>query len=118
MLNILNIDICSICFHSMDNVVTWATALHTARATLMRATAAVPAGVQCLQHDGASVACKKALVKLTTPMIASNLFGDRPKPTATPPMDGLDEVTYGYVPKSRSSMVALAPSMSILLPLS
>ena len=30
---------------------------------------------------------------LTTPMMASNLLGDRPKPTATPPMEGLEEVT-------------------------
>ena len=42
-------------------------------------------------------------------MIASNFVGASPKPAATPPMEGLLDVTNGYVPKSRSSMVALAP---------
>lgn len=34
----------------------------------------------------------------------------------TLPTLGLDEVTYGYVPKSMSSMVALAPSTRMRLP--
>ena len=79
----------------------------------------------CAQPDndkvGSKMACKVVMeskLQLTTPMIASNLLGDSPRPTATPPMDGLDEVTYGYVPKSRSSIVALAPSMRIFLPVS
>jgi hypothetical protein len=49
-------------------------------------------------------------------MTVSNLLGARPRPEHTPPRDGLDEVTNGYVPKSRSSIVALAPSTSTRLP--
>ena len=40
-----------------------------------------------------------------------------PNPVMMPPMDGLDDVTKGYVPKSMSSMVALAPSTRMRLPL-
>ena len=52
----------------------------------------------------------------TTPMMAWNLLGARPSPEATPPMEGLEDVTKGYVPKSRSSIVALAPSTRMRFP--
>lgn len=44
------------------------------------------------------------------------LLGGTPRPVHTLPTLGLDEVTYGYVPKSMSSMVALAPSTRMRLP--
>ncbi len=39
-----------------------------------------------------------------------------PRPVAAPPTPQLDDVTYGYVPKSMSSMRALAPSTMTFLP--
>ena len=51
-----------------------------------------------------------------TPMMAPNLVGAIPRPEITPPIDGFDDVTNGYVPKSTSSRVALAPSIKIFSP--
>ena len=48
-----------------------------------------------------------------TPMVLSIRFGGIPNPVQTPPIEVLDDVTNGYVPKSRSSMSAFAPSMRI-----
>lgn len=42
-------------------------------------------------------------------MISPSLLGAMPRPVQTEPTLGLEEVTYGYVPKSMSSIVALAP---------
>mmetsp|Transcript_3781 Transcript_3781/g.13442 ORF Transcript_3781/g.13442 Transcript_3781/m.13442 type:complete len:283 (+) Transcript_3781:2685-3533(+) len=50
---------------------------------------------------------------LATPMMVSNLFGAKPRPEHTPPKLGFDEVTNGYVPKSKSNIVAFAPSTKI-----
>jgi hypothetical protein len=60
----------------------------------------------------------RAPAALTTPTMASNFAGASPSPVTTPPMLGLLLVTKGYVPKSMSSMVALAPSIRMRLPLS
>mmetsp|Transcript_4632 Transcript_4632/g.15414 ORF Transcript_4632/g.15414 Transcript_4632/m.15414 type:complete len:218 (-) Transcript_4632:368-1021(-) len=49
-------------------------------------------------------------------MTVSNLLGANPKPAQTPPREGLEDVTNGYVPKSKSSIVALAPSTNTRLP--
>ena len=43
-------------------------------------------------------------------------FGPIPKLTAAPAAIGLEEVTNGYVPWSRSSKVPWAPSKSTLSP--
>ena len=51
---------------------------------------------------------------LATPMTVSNFLGAKPRPLHTPPNAGLEEVTKGYVPKSRSSIVAFAPSTNLL----
>lgn len=48
-------------------------------------------------------------------MILPSFLGGIPSPVQTPPMEVEEEVTYGYVPKSRSSMSALAPSTRIRL---
>lgn len=47
-----------------------------------------------------------------TPILVSILFGGTPKPVQTPATPVLDDVTYGYVPKSISNIVAFAPSAS------
>ena len=44
------------------------------------------------------------------------MFGPIPAPTANPPDVGWDEVTYGYVPKSKSNKVPCAPSNKTFLP--
>jgi len=53
---------------------------------------------------------------LATPIMVYTLSGLSPRPVDRPPTDVLDEVTYGYVPKSISNKVALAPSISSLFP--
>ena len=53
---------------------------------------------------------------LATPMMVSNFLGAKPRPLLTPPIAGLEDVTNGYVPKSKSSMVAFAPSTKIFFP--
>jgi hypothetical protein len=45
----------------------------------------------------------------------SILFGDIPKPQDTPPILVLENVTYGYVPKSISSIKEVVPSTKILV---
>ena len=58
----------------------------------------------------------RVVYALATPMTDSNLLGARPRPEQTPPSEGLELVTNGYVPKSRSSIVALAPSTRMRFP--
>jgi hypothetical protein len=48
------------------------------------------------------------------PMAVSIFEGGTPKPVQTPPAVVVEDVIYGYVPKSISSIVALAPSAIIL----
>lgn len=52
----------------------------------------------------------------TTPMTSENLLCEMPRPAITPPIEGLDDVTKGYVPKLMSNMVAFAPSTRMVLP--
>lgn len=49
------------------------------------------------------------LTALTMPTISPSLLGAMPRPVHTLPTEGFEDVTYGYVPKSISSIVALAP---------
>lgn len=49
------------------------------------------------------------LTALTMPTISPSLLGAMPRPVHTLPTEGFEDVTYGYVPKSMSSIVALAP---------
>lgn len=44
------------------------------------------------------------------PIIVYGELGGTPRPPDIPPAHVLDDVTYGYVPKSRSKCTALAPS--------
>ncbi|MNT65061.1 hypothetical protein D3C72_2030110 [compost metagenome] len=55
---------------------------------------------------------------LATPMTCLILEGPTPEPMQTPPADGLDDVTNGYVPWSMSSITPWAPSNSTLVPAS
>ena len=47
------------------------------------------------------------------PVILDISFGAIPVPVIAPPIVELDEVTYGYVPWSKSSKVPWAPSINI-----
>ena len=53
---------------------------------------------------------------LKIPLIFLILFGGTPKPEHAPAEVVLDDVTYGYVPKSISSREPCAPSAKIFLP--
>src|SRR5262245_31089837 len=53
---------------------------------------------------------------LITPITVPIALGGIPSPVHTPPIVVAEEVTNGYVPKSRSSIAALAPSTSTFLP--
>ena len=53
---------------------------------------------------------------LTTPIVLLMNLGGIPSPVHTPPIVAEEEVTKGYVPKSMSSMSALAPSTRMRLP--
>lgn len=48
------------------------------------------------------------------PIVVSTTYGGTPRPVHTPPIDVLDDVTNGKVPKSISNMHAFAPSAIIL----
>lgn len=49
-------------------------------------------------------------------ILLRTLLGGMPRPVHTLPTLGFDEVTYGYVPKSMSNIVAFAPSTRMRLP--
>src|SRR5262245_11078615 len=51
----------------------------------------------------------RVVYAFVTPMTREIAVGGMPVPTHAPPAVGLDDVTNGYVPWSRSSMVAWAP---------
>ena len=55
---------------------------------------------------------------LNIPIIFLILFGATPKPEQAPAAVVLEEVTYGYVPKSMSSNEPWAPSANIFFPCS
>ena len=52
----------------------------------------------------------RVVYALTTPMVLPMRLGGIPSPVHTPPIVVDEDVTKGYVPKSRSSMSAFAPS--------
>jgi hypothetical protein len=52
----------------------------------------------------------RVVYAFTTPMTFRIFLGGIPNPVHTPPMVVDEDVTYGYVPKSISSISALAPS--------
>ena len=66
--------------------------------------------------DGNGPSPTRVTYALDTPSTRSIRVGPTPTPVAAPEAIGFDEVTNGYVPWSRSSSVACAPSKSTCLP--
>ena len=58
----------------------------------------------------------RVVYALITPIVFPMRLGGIPRPVQTPPMVVEDEVTYGYVPKSMSSINAFAPSTRTFFP--